>query len=83
MTQLTAETIEELLAVTAGRLEDLAEEAGVSYSALYSWATGRRRPSRRNLDRLAELAEDRAERLAELAARLGADPGSGASDATD
>ncbi len=62
-----AKLIDELLDTTAGRLEDVAEEAGVSYSALYSWATGRRRPSRSNLERLASVASERAERLAELA----------------
>ena len=62
--------IDELLDTTAGRLEDVAQEAGVSYSALYSWATGRRRPSRENVRRLASLASDRASRLNELADRL-------------
>ncbi|MFO7893136.1 MAG: helix-turn-helix transcriptional regulator [Longimicrobiales bacterium] len=59
--------IDELLDTTAGRLEDVAEEAGVSYSALYSWATGRRRPSPENLERLASVAARRANRLANLA----------------
>ena len=62
-----ARLIDELLDTTAGRLEDVADEAGVSYSALYSWATGRRRPSRENLKRLAEVAARRADRLADLA----------------
>lgn len=67
----TEALIEELLDTTAGRLEDVANEAGVSYSALYSWATGRRRPSQRNLERLVELAHERSERLGEVADRLG------------
>lgn len=62
--------ISDLLAGIAGRMEDVAEEAGVSYSALYSWATGRRRPGRRNLQKLADLAEDRSDRLEELAEEL-------------
>lgn len=62
-----AATIEELLALMAGNLEDVASEAGVSYSALYSWSTGRRHPSRPNLKRLAAVAGERADRLAELA----------------
>lgn len=62
--------VDELLETTAGRLEDVAEEAGVSYSALYSWSTGRRRPSRENLKRLAGVAAQRAERLARVAERL-------------
>jgi transcriptional regulator with XRE-family HTH domain len=60
----------DLLEGIAGRMEDVAQEAGVSYSALYSWATGRRRPGRRNLERLASLAEERAARLEELAGEL-------------
>lgn len=51
-------------------MEDVAREAGVSYSALYSWATGRRRPGRRNLEKLASLAEQRATELEEVAAEL-------------
>ena len=56
-----------LLEGIAGRMEDVADEAGVSYSALYSWATGRRRPGRANLNKLATLAEERSVRLQELA----------------
>ncbi len=62
--------ISDLLDGIAGRMEDVAQEAGVSYSALYSWATGRRRPGRRNLEKLVELAEDRSDRLDELAEAL-------------
>ncbi|MDX1674292.1 MAG: helix-turn-helix transcriptional regulator [Longimicrobiales bacterium] len=65
-----AKLVEGLLDCTAGRLEDVAREAGVSYSALYSWATGRRRPSEENLKRLAAVAERRAERLSRLARHL-------------
>ncbi|HSH46464.1 MAG TPA: helix-turn-helix transcriptional regulator [Longimicrobiales bacterium] len=65
-----SELIGDLLEGIAGRMEDVAQEAGVSYSALYSWATGRRRPGRRNLERLARLAEQRAAHLEELADRL-------------
>mgnify|MGYP001123019096 CR=1 FL=1 len=65
-----AALIDELLATMAGRLEDVARDADVSYSALYSWSTGRRRPSRKNLERLASLARERADRLAHLAERL-------------
>ena len=65
-----ARLIDELLDTTAGRLEDVADQAGVSYSALYSWATGRRRPSRENVKRLSELAAERAERLADLSDAL-------------
>ena len=69
----------ELLDGIAGRMEDVAKEAGVSYSALYSWATGRRRPGRRNLEKLASLAEQRAEELEEVAAELRSRLGNGTS----
>lgn len=62
--------VDQLLETTAGRLEDVAEEAGVSYSALYSWATGRRRPHPENLRALASVASRRADRLSDLADRL-------------
>ena len=65
-----SDLVGDLLEGIAGRMEDVAQEAGVSYSALYSWATGRRRPGPRNLEKLAKLAEQRADRLAGLAERL-------------
>lgn len=65
-----SEVIGELLGGVAGRMEDVAQEAGVSYSALYSWATGRRRPGRENVEKLAQLAETRASRLEGLAGSL-------------
>jgi transcriptional regulator with XRE-family HTH domain len=68
--EAVSELIGDLLDGIAGRMEDVAQEAGVSYSALYSWATGRRRPGRRNLERLASLAEERSSRLDELAAEI-------------
>lgn len=65
-----SDVVGDLLQAIAGRMEDVAREAGVSYSALYSWATGRRRPGRQNLEKLATLAEERSEDLAALAAEL-------------
>lgn len=65
-----SELVGDLLEGIAGRMEDVAQEAGVSYSALYSWATGRRHPGPRNLERLARLAEKRAGRLEGLAEEL-------------
>ena len=60
----------DLLTGIAGRMEDVAKEAGVSYSALYSWATGRRRPGRRNLEKLATLAEQRSAELEALSRQI-------------
>ena len=68
--EAVSELIGDLLEGIAGRMEDVAQEAGVSYSALYSWATGRRRPGRRNLEKLASLAEERSNRLDALAEEL-------------
>jgi transcriptional regulator with XRE-family HTH domain len=67
----------DLLEGIAGRMEDVAKEAGVSYSALYSWATGRRRPGRRNLEKLASLAEQRVSELEDVAAELRSRLGNG------
>lgn len=68
--QAVSEVVGELLDGIAGRMEDVAREAGVSYSALYSWATGRRRPGRRNLEKLATLAEQRSAELESVASEL-------------
>lgn len=65
-----ADVVGDLLQGIAGRMEDVAREAGVSYSALYSWATGRRRPGRQNLEKLAKLADQRADELKRLASEL-------------
>ena len=68
--ETVSDVVGDLLHGIAGRMEDVAREAGVSYSALYSWATGRRRPGRQNLEKLASLAEERAEQLDRLAGEL-------------
>lgn len=65
-----SDVVGDLLQGIAGRMEDVAREAGVSYSALYSWATGRRRPGRKNLEKLALLAEQRSEELDNVAMEL-------------
>jgi transcriptional regulator with XRE-family HTH domain len=69
-TKPVADVVGDLLQGIAGRMEDVAKEAGVSYSALYSWATGRRRPGRQNLEKLARLAEQRSDELKGLATEL-------------
>lgn len=68
--KVVSDVVGDLLHGIAGRMEDVAREAGVSYSALYSWATGRRRPGRQNLEKLATLAEQRSEELDTVAAEL-------------
>lgn len=62
--------IERIIALTAGSIEDLAEETGVSYATLYGWATDRRTPTPEHLLDLARIADMRADELRETAAQL-------------
>ncbi|HSJ25452.1 MAG TPA: helix-turn-helix transcriptional regulator [Longimicrobiales bacterium] len=55
---------------SAGTVQALADEVGVSYAALCSWSRGRRRPPAHRLLKLADVMEDRAERLRALAGVL-------------
>lgn len=66
----TTALVEEALAATAGSVEDLAEEVGVSPHTLWGWAKGRRSPRPKNLRRLAEVLEERGRRLRALAEDL-------------
>lgn len=54
----------------AGTVQALAEEVGVSYAALCSWSRGRRQPPAHRLRKLAEVLDNRAERLRLIAAEL-------------
>lgn len=67
----TAGLVEEALAATAGSVEDLAEEVGVSAHTLWGWAKGRRSPRPENLRKLTEVLEQRGRRLRSLAEELG------------
>jgi transcriptional regulator with XRE-family HTH domain len=51
-------------------MQQLAEQAGVSYDSLYSWAKGRRVPRAENLRQLAAGFDDRAEALRKVAEQL-------------
>lgn len=51
-------------------MRQLAEDSGLSYDVLRSWRSGRRRPGRRSVRRLADGLQQRGERLLELAASL-------------
>lgn len=62
--------IERIIALTAGSIEELATETGVSYATLYGWATDRRTPTTEHLLSLAEIADRRADALRETAALL-------------
>jgi transcriptional regulator with XRE-family HTH domain len=48
-------------------MRQLADEAGISYDAIRSWATDRRTPRAENLEHLSAALERRGERLRELA----------------
>jgi lambda repressor-like predicted transcriptional regulator len=48
-------------------MRQLADEAGISYDAIRSWATDRRTPRPENLEHLAVALEHRGERLREIA----------------
>jgi transcriptional regulator with XRE-family HTH domain len=48
-------------------MRQLAEEAGISYDAIRSWATDRRTPRPENLEHLAVALDRRSARLREIA----------------
>lgn len=62
--------IREAAEIAAGKLEDLAAEAGVSYASLKAWIDGRRNPTPENLRRLADALDRRGSELQELAKAL-------------
>ena len=62
--------IAQALRVTMGNLKELADEVGVSYASIRSWADGRRNPSPENLAALADALERRGGELQELAKQL-------------
>ena len=51
-------------------MRQLAEEAGISYDAIRSWAADRRTPRPENLEHLAIALEQRGFRLHEIAAEI-------------
>jgi transcriptional regulator with XRE-family HTH domain len=65
-----SESVANACTESAGTVQALAEEVGVSYAALCSWSRGRRRPPAHRLLKLAEVMDSRAERLRELAIEL-------------
>ena len=62
--------IAQALRVTMGNLKELADEVGVSYASIRSWADGRRNPSPENLAALADALERRGGELQEFAKQL-------------
>ncbi len=55
---------------TAGSVDQLAEEIGVSGHSLWGWVAGRRNPTIENLEKLAAVLEGRSVRLADVAKQL-------------
>jgi transcriptional regulator with XRE-family HTH domain len=51
-------------------MRQLADEAGISYDAVRSWASDRRTPRPENLEHLADALEQRGSRLHEIADEL-------------
>lgn len=62
--------VKPLLAALSMDRKQLAQEIRVTYATLYAWSVDRRRPSPKNAERLAEVAEQRARELDRLADRL-------------
>lgn len=67
---LIASSVATACTESAGTVQALAEEVGVSYAALCSWSRGRRRPPAHRLQKLADVLDDRAERLTAIAQQL-------------
>jgi DNA-binding transcriptional regulator YdaS (Cro superfamily) len=65
-----AESVARACTASAGTVQALAEEVGVSYAALCSWSRGRRQPPPHRLSTLADVLDRRAERLRALANEL-------------
>lgn len=55
---------------TAGSVDGLASELGVSYHTLWGWKAGRRTPNPRALRQFAEALEQRSHDLEQIAGRL-------------
>lgn len=68
--QRISQAIERALSEGPFTIQQLAEEAGISYDTLYSWVRRRRVPKRENVRQLASGLEKRADLLREIAGEL-------------
>jgi transcriptional regulator with XRE-family HTH domain len=68
--QLLRALIQRVLDEAPFSMRQLAEEAGISYDAVRSWATDRRTPRPENLEHLAGALHRRGSRLGELAEEI-------------
>lgn len=66
MTEQVRVMIERALDVATGTLQEIADAAGISYDTLWAWKTGRRNPTPENLQRLADVLEQRGREIEEL-----------------
>lgn len=65
--QVLRKLIQRVLDEAPFSMRQLADEAGISYDAIRSWATDRRTPRLESLEHLAAALERRGERLREIA----------------
>ncbi len=65
-----SQLVEHALSEGPFTIQQLANDAGISYDSLYSWAKRRRVPKPENLRQLAAAFEHRAEALHTLSTRL-------------
>lgn len=68
--QVLRALIQRVLSEAPFSMRQLADEAGISYDAVRSWATDRRTPRPENLEHLAVALQRRASRLQEIAEEL-------------
>ena len=68
--QLLRALIQRVLDEAPFSMRQLADEAGISYDAVRSWASDRRTPRPENLEHLADALERRGSRLHEIADEL-------------
>jgi transcriptional regulator with XRE-family HTH domain len=62
--------VSDTLELATASLQEIADEAGISYDTLWAWSNGRRNPTAENLHRLADAIERRSDRLRKLAGEL-------------
>lgn len=65
-----SQLVERALSEGPFTIQQLANDAGISYDSLYSWAKRRRVPKAENLRQLANAFQHRAEVLNTISARL-------------
>ena len=62
--------VAQLLNLLAPSLRNVAQRLGVSHNTVRAWKLGRRTPSRENLAKLIEIAEERSAALGDLVRQI-------------